>query len=260
MGKSWPLDPTFQPKSHEGMPLKIKLPKRYYTVEQLAERWEYSVEDIKQIIETGDLKTVLRAAAVKNCNGIILSVYEFDADDGTFMLCDYYKRFAAADLEDNVDITVTCEDSLESKKAIQEKLQELKENGDLDPVITVAEVSRFEQQYGEEDQDAIVGSIRPKTDHLVAHDLATSFNGLNSWNFHQWKTNLADPPKWMKPARISCGGPPNPNRWNPVKLARILMSEGKADLNELHNRFIAKQPLKNWLPEWESYADWINED
>ena len=44
--------------------MTIKLPKRFYTVEQLAEKWECRVEDIDHLIEIYDLLTTERLAAL----------------------------------------------------------------------------------------------------------------------------------------------------------------------------------------------------
>lgn len=242
---------------------KLELPIRYFSVAMLARRWECADDEIYQLIDTGYLRTVPRVAAANGCRGIIFHVYEINNGEDFPILCHIDSHLAVEDqkhngpIEDNVYIDVSCENSFRCKEALQEKIKELEINGGLDPVITSNEVSRFEYDHDEADHEKTRIPKSQISEFLTTRDVARIFKDINGWSFHKWMKTLGDPPKWMKPAMISCGGPPRPNRWNPIELSRILMSRNVVDLMELNKRFMNDQRLQPWSPEWQSYADHI---
>lgn len=101
--------------------------------------------------------------------------------------------------------------------------------------------------------DAVATLKAPKA--LTTRDMARAFADIGGWGFWQWKKNLADPPNWLKPARINGGGPPHQNRWNPVKIGVALMTKGKAEVKELTLRFQNSAKLEPWRDAWASYGD-----
>ena len=54
--------------------MKIKPPRRFYTADQLSERWECKVEDIDHLIEVGDLETTPYLAALHGKRNICIQV------------------------------------------------------------------------------------------------------------------------------------------------------------------------------------------
>jgi hypothetical protein len=86
--------------------------------------------------------------------------------------------------------------------------------------------------------------------------VAAAFDGLHNWKVAAWKQYLADPPEWLKPARVGTPGRGRhcPNTWNPITLALALAKHDSKDptvLNQLNQRFVTRAELKAWRGEWE---------
>ena len=135
--------------------MKIKLPKRFYTPEQLAERWECKVEDISHLIETGDLKTTPYLAALHGKRNIQLQVISD------------YPRYAKARDEANTGDTydvVRWFHRLSKEEYAEHLLNELRtaksEKMDLDP----------ELDFGLSPKTAL--AITPLPPDITAADLA----------------------------------------------------------------------------------------
>jgi hypothetical protein len=135
----------------------VKLPRRFYTAEQLAERWECNVEDINHLIETDELKTRERLAAK---NGKELSeVIMIDGPDeiGEFFHdreADLARMGAEWTLEDElktIHFEFCNKNIVNNIGAYKGKtdFEILEDEGAFDRVITAAEVSRFEREHGE---------------------------------------------------------------------------------------------------------------
>ncbi len=136
----------------EGMPVKIKLPKRFYTPEQLAERWECTVEDISHLIQTKLLGTAHKGAALKG--KLKIQINGFD---------DYEKYLMAEDEESHSDdLEFNVHGDVHSCLRLRDMLLE---DGAFDQVITAAEVSRFEREHGEATDETAPPSSWPWGDY-----------------------------------------------------------------------------------------------
>lgn len=144
--------------------MKIKLPKRFYTVEQLAERWECKIEDVKCLIETGMLTSVWRLSALVGKDEehihlvpISCASAEIVADTVSKYYMEQQKWYEdnliglADDFMRDVHVEFYCTEV--NPVTDLNGLEELKKNGMFDPVITAEEVSRYEQEHGEPDDD-----------------------------------------------------------------------------------------------------------
>lgn len=253
-----PPDPTPLPGTHRGILLKIKLPRRFYTIEQLAERWECPVEDITHQIETETLEAVHKGAALFGRKYIRVVVCQTEEECRNAILQKRLPKIRFIPVEKPFDKNEVSDDEI-----IQMELKKLRARGELDRVIMADEVMRFEREYSEAEdaqETAVVEANPPRAAYLTSKDMAIAFAGLNGWNRNQWESNLGDPAGWMKPAMIHCGGPPNPNRWNPVELATTMMAKKNADDKELNKRFTTEPLLQPWLAVWQPYADLIRND
>lgn len=235
---------------------KIDLPKRYYRVPMLARRWECQEDDIHHLIEINLLKTVPMVAAYSGPEYTRLEVISYP-DEET------YRREIECLGEEYLDAVVipaVPENDETQAQARERVLRWIDEEGYDKQVIAAYEVHRFESLINHKIQDESKGkSVVPRSSYLATAEMARILDGLNMWGYQQWKTKLSDPPAWIKPAMVSGGGPPNPNRWNPVELARILMSKNKVDLKGLNNRFKTDQRLQAWLSDWQCYAERIED-
>ena len=145
--------------------MKIKLPKRFYTPEQLAERWECKVEDISHLIETGELKTREKLAAGKGAEFLEVVAID-DIEDITRFYNRLRDSWAKTDWEgcepqtfdDWVQDThyefprrsIVAADG--PYKGLTD-LEILWETGAFDRVIMTAEVARYERKHGEPTED-----------------------------------------------------------------------------------------------------------
>ncbi len=118
---------------------KLELPRRYYTAERLAEHWECSADDITHLVEIGDLKTVPRLAAKHGKSGIWVIPYSDPAETlgpiPADIPGDYLPLFEPRE-EGETDGDVWVKAWKRARK-----------DGGADPVITAAEVARYESEY-----------------------------------------------------------------------------------------------------------------
>jgi hypothetical protein len=221
----------------------------YYDVEMLARRWDCHADEVRHLIETKQLAALPRTAAAKGKRGLwVVPFYDDvipfrkpalnDVPEGCYPI--FYK---ALDGEDYRDV-------------VNRAYDEMKAAGDYDQVVPAEDVERFES--------GSVESIASTTNQfkpafLTSKEMIQAFEGLNEWSYHSWKRHLSDPAKWLKTARMSSSGPPNPNRWDPVLLARVLMVRTKVDLKKMNDRFKSCTTLLPWQSEWSHYEDHMND-
>ena len=68
-----------------------------------------------------------------------------------------------------------------------------------------------------------------------------------------WKKTLSWPPKWLKDARKSDGGPGISALWNPAMFALCMVSEGHIGKDSA--RIIITREFTDWLIEWERLSE-----
>ena len=131
------------------MPVKIKLPKRYYTVEQLAERWECRVEDINHLIEIHALKMVPMIAGYlgPQYNDLLLMPFQ----DKATMHLELSKL--GEEYRNYVVWPAVPEPGETMEDAIDRERRWLHENDYFREVITASEIYRFEREYGQPTDD-----------------------------------------------------------------------------------------------------------
>jgi hypothetical protein len=185
------------------MPVKFKPPKQFYTVDQLAERWECAKADIEHLIEVKDLKPIWRRAAIKGRDALIFYVtgsktaydnalaeqvesgytrfdvleflgprdllYVEDQDSQDF--CEL-KLFAGPGLFDENDLVKTLKARSKDTRSfratflvIRDWIESFQKDGSMDLVITESEVSRFEREHGEATEDTAPPSSWPWGGH-----------------------------------------------------------------------------------------------
>lgn len=198
--------------------MKIKLPKRFYTPDQLAERWECKVEEVNHQIETGDLFTVLRGAARDGEKGIVIRVYD-PRDDWHSVIYEYRRyahNYGVGPWDGNKEISLYCTDRSQATEAVQEKIKELAKDGSLDAVITAAEVSRFEREHGEPTDDTAPPASWPWGDYetpllRILADAVTQFclDGTERYPKKGTdKKDLGEVVNWIK-QRMEANGMPS---------------------------------------------------
>lgn len=89
--------------------------------------------------------------------------------------------------------------------------------------------------------------------------IAAAFHELNGWNDKEWERNLADPPEWLKRARVTPGrrGRGGSATWNPVLIAVALadMSCARHKLNA-----VFKNPsMRAWVLEWDQKSEMLSD-
>jgi len=61
--------------------MKIKLPeKRFFSLQELAERWECKASDIEHLIDTRELQRAVKAAALQGKRGLFVGFYPYQVD------------------------------------------------------------------------------------------------------------------------------------------------------------------------------------
>ncbi len=121
--------------------MKIKLPKRFYTPDQLAERWECKVEEINHLIETNELETVDKGAAREGKKHLRpLIFYDWDA----YEALEEDEEFTSELIIPIVD-SPTCD--LSDEEILKSEIGLLVDAGELDQVISDEEVLRFEREH-----------------------------------------------------------------------------------------------------------------
>lgn len=230
---------------------KIEIARRYYTAERLAERWECSVDDVKHLIEIRELSTVPRLAAANGKRGIWIVPFD-----------DAHSAFNAPlpdDIPEGALVIADVRLPGETDGEVWERVStRLRGEGDYDPVITAAEVERYEAEYhgtGEPAATAAAPTIKTPTP-VATPAVARCFAGLHTWDCGAWVRNLGDPAKWMQEALITRRNRPDPHLWDPVKLAMALLQHDTTiSHKEITRRFETRPELKPWRDAWQDYAD-----
>ena len=182
--------------------MKIKIPKKFYTAEQLAERWECTVEDVQHLIEVGDLATRERLAA-KNGKDLA-EVFLIDGLEDIDREYDRLREMLPEGYDEkeyfNQYHWSFCDKSRINnvgKYKGMTDFQILEAEGAFDRVITAAEVERFETKYGEPEDPPAPARPGPKTGprdatlHKVIAGLALA-NGYkrDSKNDQDWMAGI----------------------------------------------------------------------
>ncbi|MBA4233591.1 MAG: hypothetical protein C0465_23700 [Ralstonia sp.] len=94
---------------------------------------------------------------------------------------------------------------------------------------------------------------------LATPAIAAAFCELNGWDDQAWKKNLADPPAWLKKARIQKGSRKagGAATWNPVTIA-LYLADKRVSLLKLDGVF-KKAAMKAWASEWENKSAYLRD-
>lgn len=125
----------------------IKLPRRFYTVEQLANRWECKIEDIEHLIEVGELMTADKGAARYGKKTLML---RFFWDPYA-----YNDHLGDESFSDEYTIPIFDEPGSGMTEAgielfIKEQMGVMASQGELEQVILASEVLRLEREHGDQ--------------------------------------------------------------------------------------------------------------
>lgn len=98
------------------------------------------------------------------------------------------------------------------------------------------------------------GTELKQTKGLTTSDLAMAFADIH-WSLSQWKSNLADCPKWLINAQDAQGkkGKGGAAIWNPVKVAKSLLEQDAKLKLKLKTAFKNKPILLPWAEEWKEH-------
>lgn len=91
---------------------------------------------------------------------------------------------------------------------------------------------------------------------LTNQQIATVFQNLH-FNDKQWKRNLADPPLWLKEARLHRGerSRKHPARWDPVRIALAFLDKG-IPLKKIDLAFFSHAKIMaDWRTVWDEKSD-----
>ena len=229
---------------------KIEIARRYYTAERLADVWECSADDITHLIELGELKTVPRLAAANGKAGIWIVPYS-DIGETLEPIPDDVPA-------DCLAMFVPREDGETDGDVWDRTWKRLRDEGAYDPVITAAEVERYEAEYyGAGKPAATAAAPTIKTPPAVPTPaVAEAFKGLHGWDAIGWRNNLGDTAKWMEPALVSRRNRPDPHLWDPAKLAMALLQHDTTiPHKEITRLFNTRPELEPWRDAWQSYAE-----
>ena len=114
--------------------MKIKLPKRFYTPEQLAEHWECKVEDVTHLIETGELETVDKQAALNFKKYVVIEAVP-DLESANAL--------REEDHPEALTCPVVIQQGETEDDAIVRRHQLMESEGMLDPVIMAETVEAY---------------------------------------------------------------------------------------------------------------------
>ena len=154
--------------------MKIKLPRRFYTIERLAERWECKVEDIEHLIETGMLDAADKGAAREGKKHIRTHVfYNWESCDWTLEHDKNVSDQLVIPIIDSADNDAPVEE------LIKNEMESLCDAGELEQVVSADEVSRFEREHGEPADD---GPNPPTAGHELTR--------LTDWHSTRLLVNL----------------------------------------------------------------------
>lgn len=95
---------------------------------------------------------------------------------------------------------------------------------------------------------------------LTTADIAECFAGLYWDTAEKWKKPLGSPPDWLRACRVQQGQRGvRESLWDPVKIARALVTKGLIGGIRARARFQTKERMKPWLEAWITYeADFID--
>jgi len=122
--------------------VSVKLQKRYYTVEQVAERWKCSVDDINHLIEIGAIETAHKGAARFGKKHIQLIPCETEREAQRIM------TEPSAPEEGIIDVPVVIKVGgifYGEEVALSAEQKRMMAAGHFDLVITADEVRRYER-------------------------------------------------------------------------------------------------------------------
>lgn len=99
-----------------------------------------------------------------------------------------------------------------------------------------------------------IGAELKQTKGLTTSDLAMAFADIH-WSLSQWKSYLADCPKWLINAQDAQGkkGKGGAAIWNPVKVAKSLLEQDAKLKLKLNTAFKNKPILLPWVEEWKEH-------
>jgi len=141
------------------MPVKIKLPKRFYTPEQLAERWECKVEDISHLIETEVLEAVHKGAVRYGKKYIRL------VPCGTEKEAVHILKNQNISTVQYLPVVHTLTGFHSDEALVKSEQDRMRERGEFDRVIMTIEVFRFEREHGEPTEETAPPSLWPWGDY-----------------------------------------------------------------------------------------------
>jgi hypothetical protein len=224
-------------------------PRRFFTVERLADRWECPAEDVAHLVEIKELKTVPRLAAIHGKAGIWVIPYTDPADTLGPIPDDIPDHF--------LPLFEPREDGESDGDVWVKAWKRVRKDGGADPVITAAEVERFESEYHRQAGEAAeTATAARKPPPLPTPAVAACFDGLHGWNREKWVKNLGDPAKWMEKAITVRRNKPDPHLWDPVKLAlELLQLDDTVPPKEITRRFNDRPELEAWRDAWQPYAE-----
>lgn len=144
----------------------IKLPRRFYAVEQLANRWECKIEDIEHLIEVGELMTADKGAARYGKRALMLRFfYDYESYE-------YHKRDES--FSDEFTIPIFDEPGSGMTEAvieafIKEQMGVMESQGELEQVILASDVLRFEREHGDQAESTTEDDSRQTARNVPDH-------------------------------------------------------------------------------------------
>lgn len=123
----------------------VKLQKRYYTVEQVAERWQCSIDDINHLIEIGALETAHKGAARFGKKHIRLIPCETEREALQIMSEPSEPEEGILDVP---AITKVGGIVYDEEVVLSVEQKRMTAAGHFDIVITADEVRRYEREHG----------------------------------------------------------------------------------------------------------------
>ena len=87
---------------------------------------------------------------------------------------------------------------------------------------------------------------------LTTPVMAQAFDGILDLTEEKWRSKLGDVNnhQWLAAARVEQGKAPKPSKWNPCKLADLLLKRDVSS-DALNRRFLEVPTLKPWLSVWQ---------
>lgn len=137
--------------------MKIKLPeKRFFSVAEVAARWEVEAKDVLHLIEVGDLKSVPKVAALSEKRGVSFYVSP-NATEATRLL---FNREELPDYIPGTLLVITYPSGEETAgEALDRRHSDMRANGDFEKVVMLSDAVEFEERCA---ADGSVPDSRPK--------------------------------------------------------------------------------------------------